>query len=216
MFGFRFPENFKRPYSSVSMTDFWRRWHMTLSRWFRDYVYIPLGGSRGTQAQTVRNLWFVFLLTGAWHGAAWTFVIWGIYNGTLVVLERVTGIAAMDDDRLEIPRRAVTFLLVVIGWVMFRAKSPGEALHFYAAMLPHGAIAVHPYISATVTAQAKLALAVGLASVLLPRTFVTGRFLQGAWQGGPLLGRAAVVAALPYAAILVAAGSFSPFIYFRF
>jgi alginate O-acetyltransferase complex protein AlgI len=216
MFGFRFPENFNRPYSSVSMTDFWRRWHMTLSRWFRDYVYIPLGGSRGTQAQTVRNLWFVFLLTGAWHGAAWTFVIWGIYNGTLVVVERLTGVAALDDATWQIPRRAVTFLLVVVGWVMFRAETPGKALDFYAGMIPHGDFAVNNFLSAATTAQAKFALAVGLASVLLPRTFVTGRFLQGAWRGAPLLARAAAVAALPYAAILVAAGSFSPFLYFRF
>ena len=106
MFGFRFPENFNRPYSSVSITDFWRRWHMTLSRWFRDYVYIPLGGSRGSQSETVRNLWFVFLLTGAWHGAAWTFVLWGIYHGALLVIERVSGIAALPDDRLQPLRRA--------------------------------------------------------------------------------------------------------------
>ena len=136
MFGFRFPENFARPYSSVSMTDFWRRWHMTLSRWFRDYVYIPLGGSKGSRGQTIRNLWFVFLLTGAWHGAAWTFIIWGVYNGTLVVFERVVGIAAMDDRRLVLARRALTFLLIVAGWVMFRSSSPGEALRFYKAMVP--------------------------------------------------------------------------------
>ena len=87
MFGFRFPENFDRPYSSVSMTDFWRRWHMSLSRWFRDYVYIPLGGSRGSRRRRrSATCWFVFLLTGAWHGAAWTFVLWGLYNGTLLVV----------------------------------------------------------------------------------------------------------------------------------
>jgi alginate O-acetyltransferase complex protein AlgI len=216
MFGFRFPENFARPYSSVSMTDFWRRWHMTLSRWFRDYVYIPLGGSRGTQGQTVRNLWFVFLLTGAWHGAAWTFVLWGLYNGTLVVVERVTGVAALDDRRWQIPRRAVTFLLVVVGWVMFRAESPGQAFDFYAAMVPHGTLAVNPFLSLAFTPQAKFALAVGLATVLLPRGLVLGRLMQRGWSGAPLLARAAAVAALPYAAVLVAAGSFSPFLYFRF
>jgi len=216
MFGFRFPENFNRPYSSVSMTDFWRRWHMTLSRWFRDYVYIPIGGSRGSQGQTVRNLWFVFLLTGAWHGAAWTFVIWGLYNGTLVVVERLSGIAAMDDARWQIPRRAGTFLLVVVGWVMFRASSPGQALDFYRAMVPHGQFALEPFLSAAITPQAKLALVVGLATVLLPRSFVMGKVLQGRWSGPPLLARALAVAALPYAAILVAAGSFSPFLYFRF
>ena len=85
------PREFRSPLSSVSMTDFWRRWHMTLSRWFRDYVYMPLGESRGSRGQTIRNLWFVFLLTGAWHGAAWTFIIWGVYNGTLVVFERLRG-----------------------------------------------------------------------------------------------------------------------------
>jgi alginate O-acetyltransferase complex protein AlgI len=216
MFGFRFPENFNRPYSSVSMTDFWRRWHMTLSRWFRDYVYIPLGGSRGTQGETVRNLWLVFLLTGAWHGAAWTFVLWGLYNGTLVVVERVTGVAALDDDRLQIPRRALTFLAVVIGWVMFRAGSPGQAFDFYAAMVPHGTLAVNPFLDASITPQAKFALVVGLATVLLPRSFVLGRFMQQGWSGAPLVARAAAVAVLPYAAVLVAAGSFSPFLYFRF
>jgi alginate O-acetyltransferase complex protein AlgI len=216
MFGFRFPENFARPYSSVSMTDFWRRWHMTLSRWFRDYVYIPLGGSRGTQAETIRNLWFVFLLTGIWHGAAWTFVLWGIYNGTLLVIERVTGVAALEESRWQIPRRAFTFLLVVIGWVMFRARSPGEAFDFYWSMVPHRSLGLHPFLDATLTTQATFALVVGLATVLLPRGFVLGRFMQRGWSGAPLLARAAAVAALPYAAILVAAGSFSPFLYFRF
>ncbi len=216
MFGLRFPENFNRPYSSVSMTDFWRRWHMTLSRWFRDYVYIPLGGSKGTQGQTVRNLGFVFLLTGAWHGAAWTFILWGIYNGALVVFERVTGLAAWADDRLVIPRRAFTFLIVVAGWVMFRAKSPTQAFWFYKGMLPHRNLALNPFLSATLTNQAKFALIVGLSTVLLPRDLVFGRVLQRGWSGRDLAARVAAVATLPYTTILVAAGSFSPFLYFRF
>ncbi len=216
MFGLRFPENFARPYSSVSMTDFWRRWHMTLSRWFRDYVYIPLGGSRGTQGQTIRNLWFVFLLTGAWHGAAWTFIIWGIYNGTLLVIERLTGIAAMEDGRLAVSRRAITFLLVVVGWVMFRASSPAQAVRFYVGMIPHGRFALDPFLSSTITPQVKLALVVGLATVLLPRNLVFGRVLQSDWSGRGVLVRALAVATLPYATLLVAAGSFSPFLYFRF
>ncbi len=95
MFGLRLPENFRRPYSAVSVTDFWRRWHMTLSRWFRDYLYIPLGGSHGSQGETVRNLMVVFFLTGIWHGAAWTFVLWGLFHGTVLVVERLSGLAAM-------------------------------------------------------------------------------------------------------------------------
>lgn len=216
MFGLRFPENFHRPYSAVSMTDFWRRWHMTLSRWFRDYLYIPLGGSRGTQSQTIRNLWFVFLLTGVWHGAAWTFIIWGVYNGSLLVIERVSGIAALDSGRLAVPRRALTFLLVVAGWVMFRAGSPGEAVRFYAAMIPHGHFALNPFLALTFTNQARLALLVGLATVLLPPSFVLGRVLEGTWTGWGLVARAMAIATLPYTTTLIAAGSFSPFLYFRF
>ena len=109
MFGFKFPENFARPYSAVSMTDFWRRWHITLSSWFRDYVYIPLGGSRVSQRVTVRNLMIIFLLVGFWHGAAWTFVLWGVYNGALLVAERLTGISKAPDARLAAPRRAASW-----------------------------------------------------------------------------------------------------------
>src|SRR5918997_2628293 len=104
MFGFRFPENFARPYSAVSMTDFWRRWHITLSRWFRDYVYIPLGGSRGAESTTIRNL---------------------------LLAERLTGIRPLPDDRLQAPRRAATFLLVVVGWVLFRSADLGQAGEVY-------------------------------------------------------------------------------------
>jgi alginate O-acetyltransferase complex protein AlgI len=216
MFGFRFPENFNRPYSSVSMTDFWRRWHMTLSRWFRDYVYIPLGGSKGTTGHTVRNLLFVFLLTGAWHGAAWTFVLWGVYNGLLLVGERLTGINRLADERWAIGRRAATFLLVVFGWVLFRSSDLGQAAEFAGAMLSFDFSGLDPAVDAALQGQAVLALAVGLATVLLPRDLVLGRVVMDRWSGAPLLARGAVLVTLPYAAIVVAAGSFSPFLYFQF
>jgi alginate O-acetyltransferase complex protein AlgI len=151
MFGFRFPENFNRPYSSVSVTDFWRRWHMTLSRWFRDYVYIPLGGNRGSLSRTSANLLFVFLLTGIWHGAAWTFVLWGLYYGVLLVFERLTGVARWSDERLAAPRRAVTMLLVIVGWVLFRARTLGDAARVYNAMLPAHFMAVTPRVETALT-----------------------------------------------------------------
>jgi alginate O-acetyltransferase complex protein AlgI len=216
MFGFVFPENFARPYSSVSMTDFWRRWHMTLSGWFRDYVYIPLGGSRGATEVTVRNLMVVFFLTGAWHGAAWTFVLWGLYNGALLVGERLTGISVLPDERLTVLRRAATLLLVVLGWVLFRSNGLGQAGDFYGAMASFDLGALSPALDAALTPRAQLALAVGVASFLLPRHFVFGRVLQAGWSGAPLVARLAVVAFVPLAAISVAAGSFSPFLYFRF
>ena len=106
MFGFRLPENFDRPYASRSITEFWRRWHMSLSRWFRDYLYIPLGGNRGSSRQTYRNLILVFLATGLWHGANWTFVAWGAYHGGLLLIERVLGIGRSDaPPRFPVRRR---------------------------------------------------------------------------------------------------------------
>ena len=216
MFGFVFPENFARPYSAVSMTDFWRRWHMTLSGWFRDYVYIPLGGSRGATEVTVRNLMVVFFLTGAWHGAAWTFVLWGLYNGVLLVGERLTGISVLPDERLAIVRRAGTLLLVVLGWVLFRSNGMGQAADFYGAMASFDLGSLSPAVDAALTPRAQLALAVGVASFFLPRHFVFGKVLQAGWSGMPLAARLAVIMVLPLAAISVAAGSFSPFLYFRF
>jgi alginate O-acetyltransferase complex protein AlgI len=216
MFGFRFPENFARPYSAVSMTDFWRRWHITLSRWFRDYVYIPLGGSRVSRAVTLRNLLIIFLLVGLWHGAAWTFVLWGLYNGGLLIFERVTGISQMPEERLAVMRRAGTFLLVVFGWVIFRADSVGEALDVYAAMLSPHSGALPQALDEALVGPAVLALCVGVASALLPRGLVMGRLLEGGWEGWSLRARMAVTAVVPLAAITVAAGSFSPFLYFQF
>src|SRR6202035_2194059 len=129
MFGFRLPENFDRPYSSHSITDFWRRWHMSLSRWFRDYVYIPLGGNRNGKAKTYRNLMIVFVLVGFWHGAAWTFLIWGLYHGGLLIIERIAGYSTTKAIGLRlVGQRALTALLVMIGWVFFRCSSLGHAI----------------------------------------------------------------------------------------
>jgi alginate O-acetyltransferase complex protein AlgI len=122
MFGIRLPENFDRPYAARSVTEFWRRWHMSLSRWFRDYLYVPLGGNRGPAFQTYRNLVIVFLVTGLWHGANWTFVLWGAYHGILLLLERLTG-AGRGSGIRPVPWQTVTVVLVVLGWVLFRAPT---------------------------------------------------------------------------------------------
>ncbi|MGF1665636.1 MAG: MBOAT family O-acyltransferase [Acidimicrobiia bacterium] len=134
LMGFRFPQNFDHPYRAASLQEFWRRWHMTLSRWLRDYLYIPLGGSRGSRQATYRNLLLTMVLGGLWHGAAWTFVLWGLLHGGGLAIERVleerrarAGIERVDTADSLIGRRIATFHLVCLGWVFFRAESVGTA-----------------------------------------------------------------------------------------
>jgi alginate O-acetyltransferase complex protein AlgI len=132
MIGFRFKENFNRPYISASFTEFWTRWHISLSSWLRDYLYIPLGGNRKGQRRALLNLMIVFLLSGLWHGAAWTFVLWGAFHGTIVTLERLAG-----ERRARLPlwlQHGTTLPLIVISWVFFRATSSGQAFDFLSAM----------------------------------------------------------------------------------
>ena len=132
--GFTFPRNFRMPYTSLSITEFWRRWHMSLSSWLRDYLYIPLGGSRGGNAQTYRNLVMVFLLCGLWHGANWTFVLWGAWHGAFLVIERL-GLQSIL-ARLATPVRwAYALLAVMGGWVLFRAANLSDAAGYYASLL---------------------------------------------------------------------------------
>ena len=127
--GYHFPENFRRPYLAASITEFWRRWHMSLSRWLRDYLYIPLGGSRGGALLTYRNLMLTMLLGGLWHGASWNFVIWGGYHGALLAGERLVGVdpGKTPPKIFRLPRVLITFVLVSIGWVFFRAVTLSDA-----------------------------------------------------------------------------------------
>jgi alginate O-acetyltransferase complex protein AlgI len=221
MFGLRLPENFNRPYSAVSVTDFWRRWHMSLSRWFRDYLYIPLGGNRGGTAKTYRNLVIVFFATGLWHGAAWTFVIWGCYHGAWLIIERATGLAR--STALLGPRRAFTFVIIVIGWVVFRSGSLPEAGTMLSAMLaPHslaGGWAVSPEVALLLTPLRIALLCLVCVSVLIPVTWVTGKVINGLdetadWARTATRSTATLLA--PYAGMVAVAGTFSPFLYFQF
>ncbi|WP_344128069.1 MBOAT family protein [Saccharopolyspora halophila] len=218
MLGFRLPENFARPYSSVTITEFWRRWHMSLSRWFRDYVYVPLGGNRHGTAKTYRNLLIIFVLTGFWHGAAWTFLIWGLFHGTLLVLERRFGRAAAPADPVaRTARRAATFLLVVAGWVFFRAPDVGTALDVLGHMLVPDLGGLTEVVAASVTNQRLFFLLVALVVVLLPAGGGTGPFLESVRTREAYALRAGVLTVgLAYAGLLVATGSFSPFLYYQF
>jgi len=135
MCGFRFPENFNYPYSAISIQDFWRRWHMTLSAWFRDYVYIPLGGSRGGFWPTARNLWIVFLLCGAWHGASWNFIIWGMWHGLFLSIERIGVVERTLNRAPGVLRNIYVLAVVLVGWVFFRSLTLDQALDMLTRML---------------------------------------------------------------------------------
>jgi len=130
MIGFKFPENFNNPYTSKSITEFWRRWHMTLGNWMKNYLYIPLGGNKvKNKTRLYFNLWLVFLASGFWHGAAWTFIIWGVYHGFFLVLERVF-LGKLLEKIGKLPATLFTFIVVAIGWVLFRADTMMHALGF--------------------------------------------------------------------------------------
>ncbi len=132
MFGFNFKENFDHPYISKSVQEFWRRWHISLSSWFRDYLYIPLGGNRKGRLRTLFNLIIVFFITGLWHGASWNFVVWGLFHGFFLILERVNPIQL--SAKFNILRRLYLLLVVLVGWVIFRAENLEYALEYLNTM----------------------------------------------------------------------------------
>ena len=137
MLGFDFPENFRYPYNSKSIAEFWRRWHITLGDWFKSYVYFPLGGSRGSTAATIRNTLIVWLLTGLWHGASWNFILCGLYYGVLIILEKFVFRRLLERTPSAL-RHILTMLAVVFGWVIFEITSPASELEFVKAMLGFG------------------------------------------------------------------------------
>jgi len=227
MFGFRFLENFNYPYISQSITEFWRRWHISLSTWFRDYLYIPLGGNRGGPAKTYRNLIIVFFLCGLWHGASWTFVIWGLFHGLFLVLERL-GLGRLLAGAWRPTRHLFTLLVVVVGWVFFRAENLAQAGAFLGAMVGFGTgdgVQYRPqmYLDNRVI----LALVIGIiaSTPVWPAIGAWYRNLTAQLNEPRLVAAeatahvvrlAALAVIFVAASLLVAAGSYSPFIYFRF
>jgi alginate O-acetyltransferase complex protein AlgI len=222
LFGFRFKENFDYPYVARSIQEFWRRWHLSLSAWFRDYVYVPLGGNRVPPHRVYVNLVTVFFLCGLWHGASWTFVVWGLYHGAFLVLERLGRATALA--RLPRPLGHVYALLVVmVGWVFFRAESLTAAAGMLRAMagLSPGLATVYG-IGWYLTPEVLLAMAAGIAGSTPIWPAMAARFAR-AEAGGPRLGPlpsalacAALAAVFAGSAMLIAAHTYNPFIYFRF
>jgi alginate O-acetyltransferase complex protein AlgI len=217
LFGFTFPENFNRPYSALSITDFWRRWHITLSRWFRDYLYIPLGGNRRGTTRTCLNMAVVCVLCGLWHGANWTFLLWGIYHGIFLIIERISGLRDVSPKKYMIARRWVTLLIVMVGWVLFRSADISQAMGFLTAMFTVSDLPLSYELGRALNYRNILFVMAALTVFFLPADVSPIKSIME--RKGPIpvvAGALMILLLLPYCAALIVGGASSPFIYYRF
>ncbi|MCB9389572.1 MAG: MBOAT family protein [Acidimicrobiia bacterium] len=180
-FGFRFPENVLRPLASISITDFWRRWHITLSAWFRDYVFIPLGGSKGTRTTDVQPV-FVYILVGIWHGANWTFVAFGVFHATFLVVEAATGQNVSDPSQVRFVavRRVFYVLVIVMSLTLFRATNLSQAFDMFSNMFSFHNGAIPAAVKLTMTTRNVVLLIFAWSTWFLPPRFSTGVWLASA------------------------------------
>ncbi len=221
VFGFHFNENFNYPYISKSVTEFWRRWHISLSTWFRDYVYIPAGGSRVSRGRHVFNILLVWLLTGMWHGANWTFILLGIYYGCLLLIEKF-----IVKERLRnLPgalRQALTFLLVLIGWVLFRTETPGQAAEYLKVMFEPAVSESARIMFMRYATNYRVFWILGFIGIF-PAKHAANRLLKSvngndtaaSWLPA-LAENVYVLAVFALAVLFMLSGSYNAFIYFQF
>lgn len=214
MFGFKFPENFRYPYQSVSITDFWRRWHITLSTWFKEYLYIPLGGNRCGLARQALNLLIVWSLTGFWHGAGWNFVMWGLYYFVILFIEKLFLLKALD-KLPKLFRHVYALLLIVIGWVIFASDDVGVLLPYLGSMFgANGAVGGMDVY--TLFTKAVLLIICCVASTELPKRLflsATGAMNE---KAAFTIKSVMTIALLALSMILLIGDSYNPFLYFRF
>jgi alginate O-acetyltransferase complex protein AlgI len=228
MFGFELLENFNFPYIANSIQDFWRRWHISLSTWFRDYLYIPLGGNRAGKHRVYFNLFVVFLLTGFWHGASWNFIVWGLFHGLFLIIERI-GFGRFLEKLWSPVRHFYTLFVVLISWVFFRANDLSYAISYLKTMfgardIDSGLWMINKYITTDVGIALIIAL-IGSTTILL---FIQQYFIQQFMQIKSKFWRRSV----PYVTETIAgiglfsifllsvmylmSNTYNPFIYFRF
>ena len=216
LFGFKLPENFNRPYLAISVTDFWRRWHITLSRWFRDYVYIPMGGSRVPGWRVSLNLFTVFILVGFWHGANWTFIAFGLYHGLWMSAERFFGYGRTEKPQNLWLRRRATFFVVMLGMVLFRAENLTQAVHYYQTLFAWqaGTASLTPDYEML---QGVIWLLIGLVIVFLSGNRPLGVLMEKTeGRRVNLLKIGIVTMGMLLASMMIVSRDFKPFIYFRF
>jgi alginate O-acetyltransferase complex protein AlgI len=212
MLGFVFAKNFDSPYRARSITEFWQRWHLSLSTWLRDYLYIPLGGNRRGERRTYFNLAAVMLLGGLWHGASWTFLIWGGIHGAMLIFERLRHRAAPWEGMPRVLQTAVTFVILLVTWVFFRSNDIGSALQYCGAMFGAGGSAAGGGVALGVLSQPYYLgtfMAAALATWMFPQAWDWTRTIT--WPKA-----AAVVAVLWLSIVMLSTQAYNPFIYFIF
>ena len=215
MLGFNFKENFNYPYTSLSVTEFWRRWHISLSSWFREYVYIPLGGNRKGKIRTLINIFIVFLLTGIWHGANLTFFFWGIYYAIILIIERLFLGKALNKNRVNILNSIYTMFLVMVGWVFFRSDTLEYANLYISRLFADG-----KFNTTVLTFLSMKVIIVLIAAVLF--SGIVQRPLKEKYE--EIKDKVFVripdivlqILVLAYSIILIISGTYNPFIYFQF
>ncbi|MEZ4607387.1 MAG: MBOAT family O-acyltransferase [Deinococcales bacterium] len=217
MLGFRFPENFNHPYISKSITEFWQRWHISLSTWLRDYLYIPLGGNRKGSGRTYVNLMTVMLLGGLWHGANWTFVLWGAWHGGLLALERLLASQKLWRPLPAFITMPKTLILAMIGWVTFRATDVSAAWKVYRGMLGLNGFGINKSIAWQIHGFHISMLVLGLVLVYVApwwRDYLSKRPIpqQRSWVNIHLF----IIPIFVLAILRLSAQNFSPFLYFQF
>lgn len=214
MLGFEFPKNFDHPYISKSISEFWRRWHITLGSWFRSYVYIPLGGNRNGNFKTYRNLFITWALTGLWHGASWNFILWGLFFGVLIIIERL-GFGKILEKLPSAVSMLYTFVMVLFGWVLFDTDTLADAGRYYAAMFGAGGSLVDSYARYTIASNAvMLALCIlisgGLGSRLISFCEEKNK------RASAVAGVAVKIGGLLICTAYLVGATYNPFLYFRF
>lgn len=217
MFGFSFPENFRYPYCAASITEFWRRWHITLTTWFREYLYIPLGGNRKGKIRTIFNKWIVFLCTGLWHGANWTFVLWGAVNGLLMSVEQIFKFPQASKKWKPL-LHIYTVLMVLLAFVLFRADSVAEAGHFYAVMFGSKGISKAAVSGCLQMLSPQLLYTISAGILFSTPIFPTiyRKISDKSRNGAELCANCVTFILLVFCLLNIAASSYHPFIYFKF
>ena len=214
MLGFEFPKNFDHPYISKSISEFWRRWHITLGSWFRSYVYIPLGGNRNGNFKTYRNLFITWAMTGLWHGASWNFILWGLFFGVLIIIERL-GFGKILEKLPSAVSMLYTFVMVLFGWVLFDTDTLADAGRYYAAMFGAGGSLVDSYARYTIASNAVMLVLCILISGGLGSRLISFCEEKNK-RASAVAGVAVKIGGLLICTAYLVGATYNPFLYFRF